>query len=40
MSYYKQGWEEASHDKTVEDYEEYFSRDNQDYDDDEELEGD
>ena len=26
MSYYKQGWGEASHDKSVEDYEEYFSR--------------
>lgn len=26
MSYYKKGWDEASHDRSVEDYEEYISR--------------
>ena len=36
MSYYKQGWDEASHDRSVEDYEEYFSRSMDEEDDEEE----
>lgn len=37
MSYYKKGWNEASHDGSVEDYEEYFSRSMDEEEEDYEL---